>query len=471
MSQALEAQLAALDTALAARPDHAELHYHRGAVLAQLGRSDAARDAFLAALSLEPSHFGALNDLGTLLYTTDYRSAAQLVYAEAVRYHPEKPAARVNLANALLAADDLGEARRQFEAALRLEPDHPDAHQGLANLLQQIGEAEAAERHRRRSYDRRGLLQTPYQGEGAPCRVLVLASAAGGNVPTRFLLPPERFETTTLAAEAFTAATSLPAHEVVFNAIGDADLAPDALEAAERVLACTTAPVINPPARVRRTDRASNARRLARLEGVRSPRVERVARTAVSSAADGFGYPLLLRSPGYHTGQHFTKVEHPADLNAFAAALPGPELLMIEYLDARDAAGRARKYRVMTIGGVLFPLHLAVSNDWKVHYFTSAMADEPALRSEEEAFLNDMAGVLGPTVLSALDRIRDTLDLDYAGIDFALAADGQLLLFEANATMVIPPPASDAMWNYRRAPTFRVLEAAQTLVMQRSGRP
>ena len=47
-------------------------------------------------------------------------------------------------------------------------------------------------------------------------------------------------------------------------------------------------------------------------------------------------------------------------------------------------------------------------------------------------------------------EIRDTLGLDYAGVDFATAPNGDLLLFEANATMVIAVPDSDPRWAYRR---------------------
>ena len=463
-----EAQLAALDAAIAAQPGHAELNYHRAALLAQLGRAEDARQAYLGVLALEPTHFGALNDLGTLLYATDFRSAARLVYAEAVRHHPDHPVARINLANALLANDELGEARSQFEAALRLAPDHPDAHQGLANLLQHLGDADTAEWHRQQSYGGRRLLHTPYRGAGEPCRVLILASAAGGNVPTRFILDPELFETVTLAVEAFGPETPLPEHRLVFNAVGDADLSPAALAAAERVLAHTPAPVINPPARVSRTDRATNARRMAGLPGVIAPRVEKVRREEVEAHAADIGYPLLLRSPGYHTGRHFTKVDRPDALADAVAGLPGRELLLIQYLDARDAQRRSRKYRVMMIGAAIFPLHLAVSDDWKVHYFTSAMADQPAYRAEEQAFLTDMAGVVGLRGLSALEAIRDTLGLDYAGVDFGLAADGRILLFEANATMVVNPPAPDPVWDYRRAPTLRILEAARDMVLRRA---
>ena len=150
--------------------------------------------------------------------------------------------------------------------------------------------------------------------------------------------------------------------------------------------------------------------------------------------------------------------------------MPGDELLVIEYLDARGEDGNARKYRVMMIGGKLFPLHLAISRNWKVHYFTSDMADQPGHREEEMAFLLDMRGVLGDKTFAALAAICDRLALDYAGVDFGLNANGDLLLFEANATMVIAsPPDNDPRWAYRHGAISAAIQAVVAMIRERAG--
>jgi hypothetical protein len=85
-----------------------------------------------------------------------------------------------------------------------------------------------------------------------------------------------------------------------------------------------------------------------------------------------------------------------------------------------------------------------------VHYFTADMADRPDHRAEEAKFLADMPAVLGLKAMRALKAIQAALGLDYAGIDFGLSPAGDLLLFEANATMVIAKPDDDERWAYRR---------------------
>ncbi len=98
------------------------LRFERACLLAEVGRTAEARDAYLDLLSREPSHRAALNNLGTLLYETGYRTAARTAYAEAVARHPGDPMSHVNLANALRERGDLAEAREHYETALRLQP-------------------------------------------------------------------------------------------------------------------------------------------------------------------------------------------------------------------------------------------------------------------------------------------------------------------------------------------------------------
>jgi hypothetical protein len=167
-------------------------------------------------------------------------------------------------------------------------------------------------------------------------------------------------------------------------------------ERAQALLSRTRAPVINAPQRVLATGRAENAQRLGQVPDVVAPLIRRLTRAHELAGVTDLRFPLLLRAPGFHTGQHFVRVETQAQLAAALDELPGEEILAIEYLDARGADGLARKYRVVMIDGALYPLHLAISSDWKVHYFTANMATDQRLREEEARFLADMAGVLGP---------------------------------------------------------------------------
>jgi hypothetical protein len=343
--------------------------------------------------------------------------------------------------------------------------------------LPRLGETEQASRHGRIAFQGRCLVGTQYRGDAMPITVLELISTRGGNVRIQNFLSSQIFQRYLVTAEFYDAGTPLPPHQLVVNAIGDADVAGAALEGASALLAYTTAPVINPPAAVLATGRAAVARRLAATPGVVTARTATVDRDLLagpdvltSLAEMGFAFPLLLRSPGFHGGEHLLRLETSDELPAALDALPGRELLVMRYLDARGADGKFRKYRAMMIDGRLYPLHCAVSRHWMIHYFSAEMEDYPEHRAEDAAFLDNMHAVLGPRVMAALEAIQAALGLDYGGIDFGVNAAGDLLLFEANATMVILPPGADARWDYRRPAVERACRAVHAMLVARAGR-
>ena len=461
---------------MAEDPEAVAPRLERAGLLAELGRTGEAREAYLDILARAPSDRLALNNLGTLLWDSGYRTAARTAYAEAAARHPGDAMSQVNLANALYQSGEFESAREHYETALRCAPDSPKAHQGLAYALAELGDAAGAAWHRRKGFEHCAVERLPYRGEGPPVPLLLLVSALGGNIPTRNFLDDRVFETTAVVSEFFDLSQPLPPHRLIFNAIGDADLAAEGLAAAQAVTALSGAPVLNAPAAVMATGRADTARRLSRLPGVIAPRIVTLPRerltapdAATTLACQGLQFPMLVRSPGFHTGRHFVRVERAGEMAAAVAGLPGEGLTAIEYLDSRGADGQVRKYRVMAIAGRLYPLHVAISSHWKVHYFTAEMAEDTEHRAEDARFLENMAAVLGPRAMAGLEAIQRTLGLDYAGIDFGLSPAGDVLLFESNATMVVNPPEPDERWAYRRPAVDRIFAAVRRLLLEKAG--
>ncbi len=480
-----EKRIGELEALIASESTSTDLQFERACLLVEVGRTADAKVACLDVISREPAHRAALNNLGTLLHQTGYRSAARTAFAEAVARHPDDPASRVNLANALRENGDTTSAREHYETALRLQPSGDAqlalaelalAHQGLSCIYADSGDQQNAAYHRKLGFGNQPVMALPYRGDRPPVSLLVLSGTAGGNVPIRHFLDDQVFQASIIFVEFYDLATPLPPHQLVFNAIGDADMEAPALAAAQSVLAITTAPVINRPAAVTATGRSDNAVRLAGIPGAMTPGAITLPRellaaadAATTLARHGFEFPLLIRTPGFHMGRHFLRVETITDLPTALADLPGEDLTVLRHLDARGADGKVRKYRVMMIDGGLYPLHAAISSQWKIHYFTAEMAEDPEHRAEDAEFLENMPGVMGPRAMAALAEIQSRLGLDYAGIDFGLSADGEILIFEANATMVVNPPEPDEKWAYRRPAVERIHAAVRNMLMEKVG--
>jgi glutathione synthase/RimK-type ligase-like ATP-grasp enzyme len=410
-----------------------------------------------------------LTNLGLMLLDRDIPEMARKLLAGAAQLRPNDPTAITNLARLEHDLGRLEPSRDLYERALALDPNRAEAHYGLGIVYEELGEGARASQHFAQAFAKTTCLVLPYRGSGAPVRVLLLASARGGELVTNIFLTDTIFQTYVLSVESFHDDFVLPEHDVVFNAIGDADRTGDALGHVVRVLAFTRAPVLNPPQQVFLTGRVQNSLRLRSLANVVVPRIERFERkdlTADELVRRGWRYPFLLRAPGFHAGRMFERVDAAAGLASALERLPQRELFAIEFIDVRSDDGNVRKYRVLFVGGKAYPLHLAISTQWKVHAFSADVHDEDA-RARECTFLTDHAAALGPSVTATLDAIGTTLGLDYAGVDFGLDAGGKVVVFEANATMAVYlPPEKE--WSERRVAGERVVDAMRALLVARA---
>jgi tetratricopeptide (TPR) repeat protein len=364
-------------------------------------------------------------------------------------------------------------ARSWFDRAIALDPANTGARIGRAIVLEEMGDLAAAEAAWKSDALRGAVRTVPYRGTAEPVRLLTIASALHA-IRYELFTDATLMRNAVLYTQAYDPAQPLPEHDVVLVAVADVESDSPALDVAAAIVERTAAPVLNAPAHVRLTSRTEQAQRLAALAGVAVARVTSVSRDALlrdGAAASverlGYTYPLLMRSPGFHNGRFFEFVRDPSELEALTRTMPRDEVLLISYEDTRGADGMVRKFRVMTIGGALYPVHLAISPNWKVHYVSSAMAGNAAFRAEEAAFLNDMPGVLGARAMDALRAIAASMGLDYGGIDFGLTSDGRVVVFEANGAMAIFVPDADPRWDYRRPAMTAALRAATQMIVDR----
>jgi len=475
---AKEAALREIEEHLSVDPDLLSLRFDRACIWDELDRIDDAKNGYLDVLQRQADHFGAMNNLGTLLYRLGMKLEACAIYAEAIRRHPENPIAYINLANAYVALSQLHAAKQMYEFAIERDRENHTAHQGLGDVLSRLGDEDAAAPHREKAFKHRPVTVSTYYGEGAPIDVLLLFSAIGGNLFAEDFFDPRVFRQHRLAVEFFNNEAPLPPHAIVFNSIGDADRCAYALSLAAAIVARTEAPVINPVLAVLASTRVENARRFGVLDGVIAPRTVLTARARLEGEDGiahlqelGMRFPLLARAPGYHTGRHFLFIENPEALARQLSGLPGDDILLIEFVDTRGDDEKFRKYRVMFVDGSLYPLHAAISRHWKVHYFSAEMTSSAPHRAEDATFLNDMSAVVGPLGMRALEGIAEEAGLDYGGIDFGLAPDGRIVVFEANATMVVPQPPPGSEWDYRRDAVAQINNAVREMVRSRARVP
>jgi tetratricopeptide (TPR) repeat protein len=477
-------------TAEAALRRHLTLEPRSASSLLALGRLRAAAGDDLEAADLlgraaaqRPDLSPIHNDLGVALFELARHEDALAAFDRAVAADPDHAPSHANRARTLVALKRLAEAEAPARQALRLGGADADGVERLAAILDGLKRPDEATALRDALSRRAGLQMSGRTDPGAPV-VLMLGAVGGGHVPTRYLLDTETFAVGSLSllspaqADAPLGAVThaqLAAAEVVFCALGDIDRDRfGQLATAEALLAELGKPVLNPPARIRQTGRENAAVLFDGVDGLVAPPVTRASPAEL--AALPLTAPMLVRPAGDHGGENLVLLRNPADRAAYLASEPPERLLVTPYVETRSPDGFWRKYRLIFVGGEVFAFHLAITEDWLAHYWRAHPAQHAWKRAEEAEFLADWRAVFGPRRTGAVQAVCDRLGLDYGGIDCAITGDeergdDQVVLFEANACVLLHLDEPAAMFPYKHRHVPPIRKAFSRLLLSRAGRP
>jgi Tfp pilus assembly protein PilF len=466
------AALALFDRALARTPALAAAHHGRGQALHRLGRLDEAAAAFEQAMAHGAVDAVTLNNLGDLRRSQGRLDAALASFDVALAADPSLAMAHVNRGIVLAKLGRPADAIAAFRRALALEPNLVAAELELAEALEMVRLPDEARRHRAGAYLRQPVMVEPCRGR-AEASVLLLCSADRRDVSVRFLIDPARFAKTHLflvrpedgGPHPPDVLARVPPNDLVFNTIADPDLGAPYFAEAAALAERAGRPLLNPPARLPATRRDRLAETLAGIAGVVVPTTRRLARAALGLLPlDG---AKLVRPVGAHGGAALERVADAAALGAYLLKTPGDEFYVTDFVDFRSADGWYRKYRLVFVDREPHPYHLAIGRDWKLHYWRIEDAIEPWMKDEEAAFLADWQGAFGGSRAPAARAVARRLDLDYGGMDCGILADGRIVVFEANANMLVHlnDPADAFPYKHRYVP--RIFEAMAALMRRR----
>ena len=197
------------------------------------------------------------------------------------------------------------------------------------------------------------------------------------------------------------------------------------------------------------------------------PRTQRVNRQALFNVQA----PYLIRPIDTHSGQYFEKIPDQLTLENYLSRSSSDVFYVSDFVDCSMADGLSRKFRIALIDKKPYVCHLAISENWVVHYMSAHMELSLEKRQEEEKFMREFDSIFLAQYGACLDRVAHAIHLDYVVLDCAISAEGQLVLFEADIGAWIHDTDAPAIYPYKSEIMNRAFTAFTRMLFNHSKLP
>ena len=410
----------------------------------------------------------AVNQRAIQLRAHGESSGAIAAFREGIDLFPGEIALHQNLAQTLYETGDTLGAISEHRRALAIDPESVASHLALYELLQITGERDAALEHQRRALEKQRLFSSFAPNEKRRVLLLLAPGDWQANIPVDFLLD----RATTSVHKLYLLDVErlrherIPAYDVAWNIIAESPEAIPYLALAELVLGGQPKARLNDPARVITTSRSFLPRVLQSTGAVVAP-VADLERQSVVEAKVPFDFPIIVRPVGSHAGHGLEKIERAEDLRSYGERAKAERYFVSPFIDYSSADGFFRKYRIVFVDGEPYPVHLAISPKWMIHYYNAPMAENQWMRDEEARFLAGLRNVFDGPRYETLIAIAREVGLQYFGIDCAVTNQGQVLVFEADPAMLVHTSDAVELYPYKHEYVPRIYRAVERMLDDR----
>lgn len=376
-----------------------------------------------------------------------------------------------------LSGADLMPLKKELIARATAHADDANSMLDLSIVLQLMMQHDLAMGVQAQALQMQQLYHLPTSCEASGLRILVIMGPGNlmANAPLDCLLEGSDVDVYILYISLGLASPKwIPEHDLLFCAVNQSEYNDPLLQHMEKILVEWPRPVVNAPAAIRRMSRDGAWAWLKSLPGLIMPQTVRIERTGLEQLARGETslncllesaiFPIILRPVDSHAGHSLVKCESPADIITYLNTQTEAIFYLAPFVDYRSADGQYRKYRIMLVDGKPYACHLAISDDWMIHYLNAGMEDSAQKRAEEASFMADFDEGFARRHAETFQALADQVGLAYFGIDCAETPNGKLLAFEVDVGMVVHDMDPIDLYPYKKPQMQKVFAAFRQML-------
>lgn len=382
------------------------------------------------------------------------------------------------------ASEDLNPTALQLVSRLQCNPNDANAAMDLCTIFELGGDPILALEFQSTALSVKQVYRSSSPAGKTPLRVLAIKGPGiiMDNMPIEFLVENSPVELHSLyVGQGVPVPEDIPEHDVAIVAICESDANQDLLKDLEPVIGQWPRPVLNRPAYIARLSRerigpvVRNIDGLTFAESVRLSRCELSAWKDIASLrcltasrhAEGLNHLhscWIIRPVNSHAGHDLERFQSLEELQDYLGRTTSNEYYVAPFVAYASSDGIYRKYRIALIRGESYPVHMALSSRWMVHYLNADMLHNAEHRKEESKFMMRYESEFGARHRQTLRELSDALGLEYVVLDCAETPDGQLLLFEADNGAVVHSMDPIDLFPYKRPAMKKIFDAFQRLL-------
>jgi hypothetical protein len=375
---------------------------------------------------------------------------------------------------------DFGPLRsRLLDRVARNETD-ANALMDLSTVLHLMGQRECALSVQALALDIQQVYRLPGSGDSVGIRLLALLSPGDltENNALEFLVEGSDITLDMLyVAPDMPLPATLPDHDLAMVAVCETGRNRPLLNHIENLVKSWPRPVLCAPGRIARLSRDGACALLRPAPGIVMPATTRIDRQtlecigsselAVAALVQDGGFPVIVRPVDSQKGQGLMKLDNPDAIREYMTTRTEDAFYIARYVDYRGRDGQFRKYLIVLIDQRPYVCHMAVSENWMVHYLSAGMVESAEKRAEEEQFFAGFDDGFARRHHEALLTIARRLELEYVGIDCGETTEGELLIFEIDSGMTVHAMDPVDIFPYKQPQMGKVFKAFRQMLVSR----